>query len=201
MNEIAENRTATLAITSYKVRIAGALETFDVSQLLPLLEALRDARESLRTVFVAGNGGSSSTAGHYTVDWGVGAGLTNPPLKVLSLSESAASITATGNDLAFSRVFSRQLENLAAPGDLLIAVSASGNSPNLVDLVNSARAKAIKVASITGFDGGLLRSMSDISIHVPTNLGDYGVAEDVHLMIGHMVKEALLTWHTKPKSH
>lgn len=196
MNYSNENLRHLFALESYKQRLTVALEAFEIGQLSVLLEALREVRGNSRTVFVAGNGGSSSTAGHYTVDWGIGAGLKNPPLKVFSLAENAASITATGNDLDFSQVFSRQLENLAMPDDLLVAISASGKSPNLVELVNSAKAKGIKVASITGFDGGSLRLMSDISIHVPTNIGDYGVAEDIHLMIGHMVKEALLEWHT-----
>jgi D-sedoheptulose 7-phosphate isomerase len=149
-------------------------------------------RRSGSTVFIAGNGGSASTASHISLDWMLGPNLVNPPLRVISLVDSTASITATGNDIAFLDIFSRPLRALAQEGDLLVVVSASGNSPNLVSLVETARDKGVRVAAITGFDGGRLAKAADLSIHVATEIGDYGVAEDIHLMIGHMVKEALL---------
>jgi D-sedoheptulose 7-phosphate isomerase len=155
------------------------------------VDALEELRHKSGTVFIAGNGGSSSTASHFAVDWGVGLGISQHPLRTISISESAASITATGNDQSFTRVFARQLECFGSPGDLLVLISASGNSQNLIETAETARSMGIKIASITGFDGGLLKTSSDISIHVETAILDYGVAEDLHLMIGHVIKESL----------
>lgn len=92
----------------------------------------------------------------------------------------------------FEQVFSRQLKSLATKGDLLLVISASGNSPNLLKLVHDAKTIGVEVIALTGFDGGLLAQMADLSVHVSTSMGDYGVAEDLHLMIGHIVKEALI---------
>jgi D-sedoheptulose 7-phosphate isomerase len=144
------------------------------------------------TVFIAGNGGSTSTASHYVVDWMLGTGIVNPPLPVIALADNLSGVTATGNDIDFDSIFSRPLSTLGKKGDLLVVVSASGNSPNLLSAVNQARSSGISIAAITGFDGGALKKIVDVAIHVPTAIGDYGVAEDIHLMVGHMVKEALI---------
>jgi D-sedoheptulose 7-phosphate isomerase len=177
---------------AYIKRVTLTLEKNNLFPILELVNELMSVRRSGSTVFIAGNGGSASTASHISLDWMLGTNLVNPPLRVISLVDSTASITATGNDIAFLDIFSRPLRALAQEGDLLVVVSASGNSPNLVSLVETARDKGVRVAAITGFDGGRLAKAADLSIHVATEIGDYGVAEDIHLMIGHMVKEALL---------
>lgn len=159
---------------------------------MALVSLLQRIRKSGSTVFIAGNGGSASTAEHISLDWMLGTGLSSPPLRVVSLSESSASITATGNDFAFDAIFSRQLQSLAVEGDLLVVISASGNSANLVGLVEEARGMGVQIVAITGFDGGQLAQLAELSVHVPTAVGDYGVAEDLHLMIGHIVKEVLI---------
>ena len=92
----------------------------------------------------------------------------------------------------FEEVFSRQLNSLGSAGDLLLVISASGNSPNLLKLVDDAKTIGVEVVALTGFDGGRLAQIADLSVHVSTAMGDYGVAEDLHLMIGHIVKEALI---------
>lgn len=182
-----------LAITeAYMARTRQAIEAIDKRQIESIVLALGTARETGSTVFIAGNGGSASTAEHIALDWMLGTGLSAPPLRVVSLAQSPASITATGNDLAFEDVFSRQLKSLASKGDLLFVISASGNSPNLLKLVEYAKAIGVQVMAMTGFDGGHLAQIADLSVHVPTAMGDYGVAEDLHLMIGHIVKEALI---------
>jgi D-sedoheptulose 7-phosphate isomerase len=179
-------------LRSYHSRISRALESFDLMQVSTLVDVLHAARKNGRTVFVAGNGGSASTSGHFVIDWAYGSGLSNPPLRVVSLADSSPAITATGNDQSFERVFLRQLETHGKPGDLLIMISASGNSPNLLTLLPFCKAHEIQIIAMTGFDGGELKRNADISIHVETELGDYGVAEDLHLMIGHITKEALI---------
>ena len=179
------------SLANYQKRLGKALASFDFESIQPLVAALIETRESAGTIFIAGNGGSASTAQHYAVDWGVGSRIEDPPVKVLSLTDNMASITSTGNDLSFVEIFSRQLRNLAKSGDLLVVISASGNSPNLLESVSSAKQLGLKTVSVTGFDGGRLKNLTDLSIHMSTEAGDYGVAEDLHLMLGHAVKEAL----------
>lgn len=177
---------------SYISRKIQTLKAFDSSQIASLVEILGRIRESRSTIFIAGNGGSASTAEHIAVDWMLGTELSDPPLRVVSIAQSAPSISATGNDHSFDDVFSRQLKSLATRGDLLLVISASGNSANLLKLASLAQDMEVNVVSMTGFDGGKLAKVADLSVHVPTSIGDYGVAEDLHLMIGHIVKEALI---------
>lgn len=176
----------------YFARIASAINGVNKSSITELIATLSRKRSEESTVFIAGNGGSASTAEHMTLDWMHGTGLSKPPLRVVSLVQSPASITATGNDLMFEEVFSRQLNSLGSAGDLLLVISASGNSPNLLKLVDDAKTIGVEVVALTGFDGGRLAQIADLSVHVSTAMGDYGVAEDLHLMIGHIVKEALI---------
>lgn len=187
-----ENEAAKKSLEAYRGRLLLALESIDGESILALVNHLLLARQSGATVFVIGNGGSASTANHFAIDWMLGSKLANPTLKVLSLSESVSSITATGNDLEFSEVFTRQLMALAKEKDILVVISASGNSPNIISAVKAATRLGLYVVGITGFDGGQLMRDSNLSIHVSTAIGDYGVAEDLHLSIGHMVKEALI---------
>ena len=100
-------------------------------------------------------------------------------------------LTATANDLSFDQVFSQQLRLLGRKGDLLICFSASGNSRNLINAVEEARSMEIKTISVTGFDGGALRRISDFNIHVDTPIGRYGVVEDVHSTVSHMLTEII----------
>jgi D-sedoheptulose 7-phosphate isomerase len=121
----------------------------------------------------------------------LGSGLVDPPLRVIALTDNHAVITATGNDLGFDHVFSRQLRHLAKPDDLLITVSASGNSPNVLACVEAAKELGLTTIAFTGFDGGRLATMVDLLVHVPTRQGAYGPVEDVHLMVNHMITEQL----------
>ncbi len=187
-----ENSEPENLVSAYFSRAIESINETNQATISELVSLLQSVRKSGATVFIAGNGGSASTAEHIALDWMLGTGLSNPPLRVISLAESSASITATGNDFAFETVFSRQLKSLAVHGDLLVVISASGNSPNLVGVVQEAKGIGVQVVAITGFDGGLLAQAAELSVHVPTAIGDYGVAEDLHLMIGHIVKEALI---------
>jgi D-sedoheptulose 7-phosphate isomerase len=180
------------ALEAYRSRLVEAIGGLDMKTVSDFVSMLLAVRHRGGTVFIAGNGGSTSTASHYAVDWMLGTGIAHPPLPVIALADNLPGVTATGNDLDFDSIFSRPLSTLGKKGDLLVVVSASGNSPNLLSAVNQARLSGISIAAITGFDGGALRKIADVAIHAPTVIGDYGVAEDIHLMVGHMVKEALI---------
>lgn len=176
----------------YPKRLVAALEAFDFFILEALFDLLENVRDSAATVFVIGNGGSASTASHFANDWMLGTEVFAPSLKVICLADNVPALTATGNDQSFSRVFTRQIEHLGDSNDLLVAISASGNSPNIVDAISFANSVGMKSVGFTGFDGGHLAKIADLSVHVPTDLGDYGVVEDVHLAIGHAIKEMLI---------
>jgi D-sedoheptulose 7-phosphate isomerase len=179
-------------VSSYARRLNQAANGIASEEVENLLEAILKTRRSGAKVLIAGNGGSAATSQHIAVDWMLGTEIENPPLRVVSLSENIASITATGNDQDFDLVFARQVRYFGGQGDLLLLVSASGNSTNLLLAAKTAKSMGLKVGSITGFDGGCLKQLSDFSLHVPTGLSDYGVAEDIHLAIGHIMKELLI---------
>ena len=192
MNPVEASPASSPALEAYRSRLIEAIGGLDMQAVTDFVSILLAVRDRGGTVFIAGNGGSTSTASHYVVDWMLGTGIVNPPLPVIALADNLSGVTATGNDLDFESIFSRPLSTLGKKGDLLVVVSASGNSPNLLSAVKQARSSGISIAAITGFDGGALKKIADVAVHVPTAIGDYGVAEDIHLMVGHMVKEALI---------
>jgi D-sedoheptulose 7-phosphate isomerase len=124
-------------------------------------------------------------------DLGVGSHRCGAGIRAITLTDNSGVVTATGNDLGFEEVFAAQVELLGQAGDLLVVISASGNSPNLLAAVDVAKRQAMTVVGLTGFDGGKLVDVADISIHVNTAMGDYGPAEDAHLAVNHMVTEQL----------
>jgi len=191
MVSIEGNIVAGFTIRAYLDECIDALNSVDLNAVKSVSDALLAARVRSATVFVVGNGGSAATASHMATDLMLGSGLVNPPLRVIALTDNQAIITATGNDLNFDQVFSRQLIHLARPEDVLIAVSASGNSPNVLACVDAAKELGLTTIAFTGFDGGRLATMVDLLVHVPTRKGAYGPVEDVHLMVNHMITEQL----------
>lgn len=175
----------------YRSQVIGILETVDVRTVAEAGSALRVARDCGATVMVAGNGGSATTASHMVTDLTFGRGLPEPGLRVVGLVDNLAVLTATANDFAFEEVFARQLRRLAKPDDVLILLSASGNSPNVIAAAEAARELDVTVIGLTGFDGGLLAGLSDIHIHAESPPGAYGPVEDVHLIVNHMLVSEL----------
>ena len=164
----------------------------DLDAVARVTEQLAAAREARATIFIAGNGGSAATASHWANDLGKATRAPDkPPIRVLSLSDNVSWFTALANDEGYDRVFSGQLENLAQPGDVLMVISASGNSPNLVNAVTLAKEKNVKTVGLLGFDGGVLRPLVDECIWVATEDGLYGPVESVHLMVCHLVTASL----------
>lgn len=155
-----------------------------------IAEAIAGVRSAGRTVFLAGNGGSAATANHFACDLSKNVVKPGQPrIRTHSLSALSEALTAYGNDVDFSDVFSEQLDVLGAPQDLLIAVSASGTSPNIVRGVERARALGMSVVTLTGFDGGSIAEPADINITVP--LRTYEQIEDAHSILLHMVVSML----------
>jgi D-sedoheptulose 7-phosphate isomerase len=143
-------------------------------------------------VFTVGNGGSSSLASHMAADLGKNTiGPNMRRFRILSLNDNAAIVTALANDLGYENVFSEQLTNLIRAGDVLIVVSASGNSPNIIKAMRYARVQSAEVVALLGFDGGQAAGLADLAIVVPSR--DYGIVEDVHLVINHILVEHFRT--------
>jgi D-sedoheptulose 7-phosphate isomerase len=157
-----------------------------------IYQILRAARDRGSTVYIAGNGGSAATAAHWVNDLGKGAkGSRRAPLRVMSLSDNVSWLTALANDEGYDRVFSGQLENFAKPGDVLVVLSASGNSPNLLRAVELGRARQLITIGFLGFDGGALKHMVDEVLLLPTRKGAYGLVESGHDLFCHILTACL----------
>lgn len=164
--------------------IMGKIDAEAVSRFVGML---LEARKRGSMIFFIGNGGSAATASHFANDLMIGTRSPGTPFRVLSLSDNAAILTALANDFGFEEIFVRQLKALGRPGDVLVGISASGNSTNLIRAFEYAASVGIKTFSLTAFDGGNLLKLADDGIHVPTPIGDYGPAEDIHLILDHLV--------------
>jgi D-sedoheptulose 7-phosphate isomerase len=174
----------------YVTQVRDLLAELDLAAVAAASTVLLQAYDGGRTVFICGNGGSASTASHMAADLGkntVAPG--RPRLRVLSLNDNMAWFSALANDLGYENVFVEQIENLLQPRDVLIALSASGNSPNVVRAAEFAKARGGLVLALVGFQGGRLRDLADVAIHLKCDA--YGPVEDAHLVINHIFTEAL----------
>jgi D-sedoheptulose 7-phosphate isomerase len=175
-------------ITNYLARLQSAVQGVPREQLAALGDRLLRAYENGKQVFTLGNGGSASTASHMTADLAKNTIKANMRrFRVISLNDNMSLLTALANDTGYENVFSEQLKNLINPGDLLIVISASGNSPNVLEAIRCAQVRSAEVAGLLGFGGGEAAKLVDVPIVVPSS--DYGVVEDVHLIINHILVE------------
>jgi D-sedoheptulose 7-phosphate isomerase len=158
-----------------------------------MLDVLRAARDRGAFIYIAGNGGSSSTASHWVNDLGKATKRSGRrPMKVMCLSDNTSWFSALANDEGYEQAFAGQLENFAMPGDVLVCISASGNSANLVRAAELARACGVTTVGLLGFDGGALKSIVDVTVCVCTEKGAYELVEDVHSVICHSVTRSLI---------
>ena len=172
----------------------------EVGKILPglaaagdaLVAALASAFDENRTVFMAGNGGSAAAASHFAQDLAKGT-LADMRAKhrfrVIPLTDNVGYITALANDEGYEHVFAHQMRAFAAPGDVLVAISGSGNSPNVLRAVDLAKSIGMSVIGVTGFDGGKLRSACDVEVHVP--IDDMGMCEALHGVLFHLAMAML----------
>jgi D-sedoheptulose 7-phosphate isomerase len=177
-------------------RVADELLRIDPAEVKKLADLMYDRYLAGRLIFVIGNGGSGSNASHFCEDIGKGTlrrqdfdDDRKKRFKILSLTDNTPYILAWGNDEGFDRIFLEQLKNLASPGDLLIAISGSGNSPNVLRSVEWANAHGLTTFGCTGFSGGKLRGLAQHGLHV--SLDDMGIVESIHLTAFHWVVDDL----------
>lgn len=177
---------------AYLEYLTTVLAGIDRNEIGQFIETLLDARERGATVFFIGNGGSAATSTHFANDIAIGSNSYEKPFRALSLTDNNAIITAVGNDFGYNDIFSRQLQVLGKPGDVLVAISASGNSPNLLAAFDYAKTAGIRTVAITAFDGGKMKPAADQGVHVPTAPKEYGPAEDAHMILDHLVGAYLM---------
>jgi D-sedoheptulose 7-phosphate isomerase len=171
--------------SEYKTKLLHALETLDLDAIGQAVEILREARERNRHIFVCGNGGSASTASHFVCDMVKGASQRGPRFRIMALTDSLPTITAYSNDVSYACVFTEQLKNFAQKGDVVIALSGSGNSPNVVEALEYANSIGCQTIALTGRDGGKLGPLAKLQIHVADP--HMGRIEDSHMIACHML--------------
>ncbi|HAT51100.1 MAG: SIS domain-containing protein [Nitrospirae bacterium] len=174
--------------TGYSSYLLQCLGTIDLGQLEAVADAFLRARKEKKTIFFAGNGGSASTASHFCQDLAeVGRKAKVEGFRTLSLTDNVSYITAAGNDYGFDAIFTNQMMFSFQPGDLLVVISASGNSGNVVAATRLALEKGGTVIAMVGFDGGQLGKMAHHVLKVSTPKGEYGPVEDAHLILDHVI--------------
>lgn len=177
----------------YLSQLSALMAAMDLTALERITDCLRDARDAGSTVFIAGNGGSAATATHWANDINKAASRSGRrPFRGVSLTDSTSWLTALANDEGYEQVFSGQLENLAQAGDVLVCISASGRSPNLVRAVEAAAERGMTTIALLGFDGGVLRDMVDHHLLVATPRGEYGLVESAHTIAADIVTTFLI---------
>lgn len=178
---------------SYGDYIDGLLKGLDGKALSEVAKVFLKARQEDKTIFFAGNGGSASTASHFSQDLGeVGRKSSSKWFKTLSLNDNMSFFSAVANDYGYDKVFTIPIKQLFSSGDVLVVISASGNSPNVVAAVEEAKKLGGTTIALVGFDGGKLGKISDHVILVKSEKGEYGPVEDVHMVLDHMITSYLI---------
>ena len=175
----------------YAARLQKTLAAADLAPVETLAEAVLEAWRAGRSVYLCGNGGSAGNAIHLVNDLIYGAVQgRGPGVRAHALSANAAVLTCLANDTDYSEVFALQLQTFGQPGDILLALSGSGNSPNILKAIEAGRALGMKTFAILGFSGGKARALVDVPIHFPVD--DMQISEDLQLIVGHMVMQWLM---------
>lgn len=170
----------------------GLLRRIDIGAVQRIVRTMHAVRQRSAMMYIAGNGGSAATASHWANDLGKATKRAGqPPIRVMSLSDNISWLTALANDEGYERVFAGQLENFARVGDLLIVISASGNSRNLLEAVEVAGKNGVFTIGLLGFDGGALKASVDEYLWLPTPKGAYGLVESGHALMCHLLTTCL----------
>lgn len=174
-------------LNTYKTKLISSLTNNDLSSVVQAIELLETVHSKGR-IYIIGNGGSAATASHMANDLGVGLKLREiRNFDVESLSDNTSVCTAIANDIGYENIFYAQLKNKLTQNDLIIAISCSGNSANIIKAAEYAKSIGSPIIGLTGFAGGRLKELSDVSFHIETEKGEYGVVEDLHMIFDHMI--------------
>jgi D-sedoheptulose 7-phosphate isomerase len=190
LNEKYDTSSIGAYLLSYADRLKVALQSVDASELQRAKDLIEETARNGGSVQVIGNGGSAAIADHLCCDWTKGTHVQgHPTIKSYSMTSNVALYSAIANDYGFEKVFSTQIGFNAHKGDLLIAISSSGNSPNILAGVEEAKRIGLKSISLSGFSGGKLKTACDVSLYVAAN--NYGVVEDAHQAIMHILAQMI----------
>lgn len=175
---------------AYLTRLAATAAGADLEAIERLAQAILQAWRTRKAVYLCGNGGSAGNAAHLANDYlaAMGKG-ERPGIRAHALSANPAVLTCLGNDIGYDRIYAQQVHSLGEPGDLLIVFSGSGNSPNVVEALKVAKARGMVTVAVTGYSGGACRTLADIPVHFPVD--DMQIAEDMQLVVGHMIMQWL----------
>ena len=194
---MSEDLSSDNLFADYAQRLSHVLMSSEWSEVAQLAQDMRDAWKHGQQVFFCGNGGSAGNAIHLANDFVYGvAKKTGGGIRALSLSANSAVVTCLANDVGYEHIYREQLAVQGRSGDLLIALSGSGNSQNIVNVITKARELDIKSYAILGFSGGKSKDVADVSIHFP--IEDMQISEDMQLIVGHMLMQCLCRDNGKP---
>lgn len=173
-------------VQEYKSELLGAIDLIDLAKVDRIIAMFKEARAENRHIFTCGNGGSASTASHFVCDIVKGASYNRDPrFKVMSLCDNVATLLAYANDVNYDCVFVEQLKNFASAGDVVLGISGSGNSPNVVNAIEYANSIGCETIALTGRDGGKLGPMAKLNLNIA--VPHMGRIEDAHMIVSHMV--------------
>lgn len=172
----------------YIKQLSNLLNEINLNSVEKIMETFEQAQKEKSTIYMLGNGGSAATASHWANDFAIGLkrrGIIS--LDIRSLADNTPVCTAIANDTGYENIFKAQLEDRLKPNDVVFAISCSGDSPNIVNAVQYAKTIGSVIIGATGFSGGALKELSDIQFHVATSKGEYGLVEDVHMILDHIL--------------
>lgn len=176
----------------YTEKLFNTLQSINQKEIETLVKLVKSASKEKKHIFFIGNGGSASTASHWSNDFSKGLFHKKKlEYKAMSLTDNFSWISAIANDISYRHIFTDQIERFGNKGDLLISISASGNSENILDAIVCAKKKGITTISLVGFNGGEALKKSDYVVHIPTKIGEYGIVEDIQLILNHFICELL----------
>lgn len=206
MNKIAELYAKADSFSSYaklyNARLAEILDNINGDALTRAMETLDAARTSRKAIYVIGNGGSAALASHLVNDLVAGAYLEGrPAFRAFSLSDNISTVTALANDAGYENIFLHHLKVHLEPGDVVLAMSVSGNSPNILRALNFARTRGAVTIGMCGITGGKMVGLCDIVIHAATTPDEYGPVEDVFGILGHVISGYLAMKQGKALNH
>lgn len=179
-----------LFVSSYfnkLLSLVSQVHNCNTSEIINVINILSQSRVRKSHVFICGNGGSAATADHFANDLNV----TASGFRAVSLMSNSAYLTCLGNDFGYNNIITMQLKNLLSRDDVVIGISASGNSVNLIEAFEYANQNGAITIAFVGFDGGKLKDIAHHSIHISTSPGEYGIVEDVHVILTHLISNYL----------
>lgn len=190
-----------LFLNTYIQKLNTLLTNIDKEAVQCIIKELDKTEKLASKIYIIGNGGSAATASHMANDLSIGLKLRDiRNFDVESLSDNSSVCTAIANDIGYENIFYAQIKNKIKKDDLLIAISCSGNSKNIIKAVKYAKSEGTTIVGLTGFDGGKLKELADIEFHIDTTKGEYGLVEDAHMILDHMIYSYYISLKPETKS-